>query len=236
MINRLWMANMLKTRLRPFFLVIGLAAIPITSLGETPQTILSSVSKRLGADSLKTLRYSGSGSSYLVRQGPAPAGGWNHAVMKSYTCELNLHAVTARVQIVRATGTPLEDQIINRSIDPASPWSSQYEFWITPYGFIKAAMDNKGTTFSESKTVFGTPYRTVTVILPGNHKLVGYINDKDMIEKVDTWVGDQADVPVEVLYRDYKEFDNVEVPTMIVRKEAGELSLIAVVTEVTVGK
>jgi hypothetical protein len=39
----------------------------------------------------------------------------------------------------------------------AEEWSSQYEFWITPYGFLKGAMADNATV--ESKTVMGTTYR-----------------------------------------------------------------------------
>jgi hypothetical protein len=59
------------------------AAAPIEEVKDA-RTVLSEVAKAMGADGLKTLHYSGTGSSYIVTSGPVPAGGWPHSVMKSY--------------------------------------------------------------------------------------------------------------------------------------------------------
>ena len=72
----------------------------------------------------------------------------------------------------------------------------------------------------------------ITFTLPGGHTVVGYINDKDLIERVETKAGDQNDVPVEALYRDYADLNGLKFPTMIIEKQAGAPSLILVVKEV----
>jgi hypothetical protein len=97
---------------------------------------LNQVAKNLGANNLKTLHYSGRGSSYIVGPGAVPAGGWPHSVMKSYIRDIDLDAITSRLQMVRSEGTPPADETLTREINANSPWSSQYEFWITPYGFL----------------------------------------------------------------------------------------------------
>jgi hypothetical protein len=76
----------------------------------------------------------------------------------------------------------------------------------------------------------------VTFTLPGDYKVVGYINDKDLVEKVETWIGEKGDRLVEAYYRDYTDFNGVKVPTMITQKHAGTLSLILIVKDVKVGK
>jgi hypothetical protein len=64
---------------------------------------------------------------------------------------------------------------------------------------------------------------------------VGYINDKDLIERVETKIGENSDVIVESTYRDYADFAGVKFPSMIIEKHGGSLSLILVVKEVKAG-
>jgi hypothetical protein len=208
---------------------IGLAQ-DVKDAVKDARTVLNEVAKNLGSTNLKTLHYTGSGSSYIVGPGPAPAGGWPHTVMKSYVRDINLDAITSRTQLVRTEETPPVDKTVTREINSNSPWSSQYEFWITPYGFLKGAIANNATV--ESKTVTGTTYKVVTFTLPGGRTLVGYVNDKNMIERVETKIGDNNDIPVEALYRDYTDFNGLKVPTLITEKQAGDLSLILIVKDV----
>jgi len=149
--------------------------------------------------------------------------------MKSYVRDLNFEATSSRVELTRTDGTAGGTQTFSQNIDAGSPWASQYEFWITPFGFLKAAIRENSPI--ESKTVLGTPYKVVTVTLPGNQKVVGYINDHNLIDKVETWIKDRH---VEASYSDYRDFDEVKVPMMITQKHAGELSLILIVNNVRV--
>ena len=218
-------------------LMISVAAMPAAASPmedvKDARTVLSEVTKAMGADAVKTLHYSGTGSSYIVTSGPVPAGGWPHSVMKSYVRDINLDAKTSRLQLVRAEGTPPAEKSLTHEVDADSAWSSQYEFWITPHGFLKGAMANTATV--ESKTEFGTTYKAVAVTLPGGHTVVAYVNDKNLIEKVETKVGETDGFVVEALYRDYTDYDGVKFPTLITEKYAGQPSLILIVKEVKPG-
>jgi hypothetical protein len=155
-------------------LMISAAALQVPGVaqgGKDAKAVLNQVAKNLGASNLKTLHYSGTGSSYIVGQGAAPAGGWPHSVMKSYVRDINLDAITSGLQLVRTEGTPPADKTLMRDITSNSPWSSQYEFWITPYGFLKGAMANNATV--EPRTVTGTPYRVLTFTVPGRTRRNG---------------------------------------------------------------
>jgi len=152
--------------------------------------------------------------------------------MKSYVRDINLDAKTSRLQLVRGEGTPPVDKTLTYEVDANSPWPSQYEFWLTPYGFLKGAMANTATV--QSKTEFGTTYKTVAFSLPGGQMVVAYINE-NMIDKVETKVGETDGFVVEALYRDYTDFNGVKFPTLITEKHAGQLSLILIVKEVKPG-
>jgi hypothetical protein len=60
------------------------------------------------------------------------------------------------------------------------------DFWTTPYGFLKAAAANSATVASQK--IGSKNYTVVTFIGQNKAKVNGYINDQNMIEKVETWI------------------------------------------------
>lgn len=221
---------MVKNYVRVFLLMILLAALPVASLAQDVKTLLNSSSKAMGVENLKSLHFSGSGSTY--KPGDAPTSPRTHEVMKSYVRDLDVEKATSRVQITRLHGTPPADQVENRVVDTNSDWLAQSDYWLTPYAFLKGAMANNATV--ESKSVNGVDMKIVTFSLQ-NRKVVGYFNDKDLIERVETWVDDPVlgkDTLVEAYYSDYTDFGGVKVPTTIFQKTGGSLSLLMIVKEV----
>ena len=210
---------MVKDCGRSFLLVILLAALPLTGSAQDAKAVLSKVAKAMGAENLRTLQYSGSGSSYDEKG--------QHYQLKSYSRKLDLNATTSSVRMTRVQGTPPAEQATNDTVAANSPWNAQFDFWITPYGFLKGAMANNSTV--ESKSVYGEPYRIVTFTLTGNHKVAGYINDKDMVERVQVWVDN--DVMIEAVYRDYMDFGGLKVPTIVSQNRGGQLALVVIVTD-----
>ena len=63
-------------------------------------------------------------------------------------------------------------------------------------------------TTIESKTVLGVPYTVATFTLQNKYKVSGYIDDKKMVARVETWVDHYllGDLHVEVVYSDYQDF------------------------------
>src|SRR5688572_20463069 len=146
---------MLAHTLSAFVLAFAPAARPGAGLAtqQHAAAVVAAASKALGADKLSTLHYTGTGSSYVITDDRAPGASWPHRVMKSYVRDLDFRTMTSRMQLVRFEGPSGQDQTLNHAVDANSPWSSQYEFWITPYGFVKGAAANKATV--ESRTIFG---------------------------------------------------------------------------------
>ena len=66
---------------------------------------------------------------------------------------------------MRGHGPPPTEQATDQNVSSSSPWNTQLEFWITPYGFLKAARANTATL--ETKSVYGEAYRIVTVLICG---------------------------------------------------------------------
>jgi len=208
-------------------LLVSMFMTPITT--QDAKTVLSITAKALGDETVSTVHYAGSGSSYIVSSGSAPSTGRPHSVMKSYVRDLDLDRITSKLEMVRMDGTAQAPHALNAMIDATSPWSSQYQFWITPHGFLKGASLYEAS--GGSKTVYGQTFKTISFKVAGDHEVVGYINDQNLLEKVETTVGD---VPIEAQFHGYAHFNGVQFPTLITEKQDGELSLILIVNEVQV--
>lgn len=206
---------MVKKHAHFLVLVVLLAALPATSQAQDTNAVLNNVVKAMGSANLKTIHFTGSGSSY--------ASGKDVAHVKSYTRDIDLNAPSTRIQIVREQGTETQ------SIAADAPWSKQFELWTNPFEFVKAAMANKATT--ETQTVFGQKFTVVTFTLQNKYKVSGFINDQNLVEKIQAWI-DPNNTLVETTYREYKDFNGVQFPTMIIEKQADELALIVIVNDV----
>ena len=191
---------MVKKQAHFVVLMILLAALPATSHAQDLNTIINNVTKAMGSANLKTIRYSGSGSSYT----PGKDATW----VKSYTRDLDLSAPLSRVQIVREQGTPPVEAKETQNVGTDAPWSKQFELWTNPWEFVKAAEANHATV--SSQTVFAQKFTVVTFMLQNRYKVSGFINDQNLIEKIQAWV-DPNETLVETMYRDYQDFNGLNV-------------------------
>jgi hypothetical protein len=68
----------------------------------------------------------------------------------------------------------------------------------------------------------------------GKYKIVGTLDSKSIVTKIETWVGNPVvgDMPVETSFSDYKDFSGVKFPIHIVQKQGGSMTLDLNVTSV----
>ena len=202
-----------------------------TAAPKDARTVLASAAKAMGVDSLKTIQYSGSGSNAGIGQNRSPDADWPLVRVKSYVREIDFAGPSSRTQIVRfqfETETTQEQVIL-----PTSPWGTQYDVWLSPFAFLKGAIAAGNATL-ESKTVMGLPYSVLTFMVQNKYKVSGYIDDKNMVYKVETWVDNTVlgDMLVEAIYTDYKDYTGVKVPTTIINRQGGRNTLLLVVSDV----
>jgi hypothetical protein len=209
---------MVRSWIRPFLPVILIAAFALTGSAQDAKSVVSAAAKALGAENLRTLQYSGSGSVYDEKG--------QHMIMKSYMRRLDLTAGTSNVDFVRVQGTPPAPQNVNQAVNSSSPWNAQFDYWVTPYGFLKGASANAVTL--EMKTIGAEEYRLVSFTLPGNHKVTGYINAKDMLEKVETRIDNDV---IQNAFHEYQDFAGLKVPTIMVQMRNKDLAVVLIVKE-----
>ena len=100
------------------------------------------------------------------------------------------------------------------------------EFWLTPWGFLKGAAANNATV---SKQADGKKYTVLswspTTKAPSgkNYTINGYVNDKNIVERVETWLPDNimGDMHVLAVYSGWKDFGGVMAPAKIVETRGG---------------
>jgi glyoxylase-like metal-dependent hydrolase (beta-lactamase superfamily II) len=108
-------------------------------------------------------------------------------------------------------------------VQPLTDDSRLLHIWMTPQGFLIAATNYASTV--EQQTINGKRYNVVTfavtVAHSNNPKIVGYINEQNLLERLESWVDNPVlgDMPIDIEYSDYKQFGEVKFPTKILEKQ-----------------
>jgi glyoxylase-like metal-dependent hydrolase (beta-lactamase superfamily II) len=197
------------------------------------QSVIANASKAMGVDTLKTVQYSATGMDFALGQAPNPASPWPKFVNKSYTRAIDFVTPASRVERIRVQGENpphgggqqpiVGEQPVNQTIIVGgdTPWPQQLEIWMMPHGFLRAAA--KRTATVESKTMGGKKYSVVSFVGDNKAKVNGYINDRNLVERVETWIDNPflGDMLFEASYSDYKDAGGAQFPMHIVQKQGG---------------
>ena len=86
---------------------------------------------------------------------------------------------------------------------------------------MRGAADNKATVGQGKED--GKTVTVLTVTDSNGHKIVGDLDDQNMITKIDTWMANPVlgDMLIETTFMGYKDFGGVKYPAHIVQKQGG---------------
>ena len=118
-------------------------------------------------------------------------------------------------------------QVTAQQADVSQPWANSLELYITPWGFLKGAAENNATV--SRRRVDGKNYTMLTwspsVKAPSgkNYVINGYANDQNIVERVETWLGENimGDMQIVATYTGWKDFGGVMAPSKIVQTRGG---------------
>jgi glyoxylase-like metal-dependent hydrolase (beta-lactamase superfamily II) len=209
------------------------AVLTWTTSAQDAKTVIANASKAMGVDSLKTVEFSATGFDFALGQAPNPSSPWPKFIEKSYTRAINFETPASKVDRVRIQGEnpphgggqqpivgeqPVSQTII---VGPDTPWVQQLEIVLMPQGFLRAAASKNATV--EAKTVGGKKYNVVTFVGDNKAKVNGYINDQNLVDRVETWIDNAffGDMPFEAIYTDYRDAGGAKFPMHIVQKQGG---------------
>lgn len=118
-------------------------------------------------------------------------------------------------------------QVTAEQADVSQPWAGSLELYITPWGFLTGAAEHDATM--STQTIDGRDLTvlswspTVTAPSGASYVINGYLNDDNLVERVETWLGDNimGDVHIVADYSGYRDFDGVIAPSTIVQTRGG---------------
>lgn len=200
-------------------------------------TVIGNVAGALGAADLDSVTYSGTAWTIRnsFRQTPNASPPWPlRDTITNYvrTIDLTQPASLARGDTFwqnlflapAVAGTYTQNIPVSQTA-----WAQQLEIWLTPWGFLRGAQANGAELSTE--TLNGSQYSVLTWMSPTTqtapsglrYTVKGYVNGQNLIDRVETWVEDpfMGDMHVVALYRDYRAFDGLMVPTTMEQQRGG---------------
>ncbi|WP_294541371.1 MBL fold metallo-hydrolase [uncultured Rhodoblastus sp.] len=236
--------------MRRFSAISLIALLASTSLGgafAANAASLEAAAEKLGADSARTLEFSGAGHWFQFGQAPVPGGPWPQFDVSRYTATIDFgagaeHVQIARLQTVdpaRARPAPVE-QKVDAWLDEGKAWNVGLPPNAAPDA-APVATPAFAAVEERSAEILATPQGFVKAALAhqarvepvsdglkvsfalGKHKFEGRIDAENRVEWVRTWIDTPVlgDTLVETKFKDYKDFGGVLFPAEITREEGG---------------
>lgn len=234
---------MLK-RKRYWGAALMVAALLPLALAQDATSVIAASSKAMGADGLATIEYSGSGYDFVFGQAYSPTSPWPKFIVKSYHRALDLRIPSSLDERIRlqyenpprgggqqpVIGERRQNQSV--VVDANTPWAQQLEIWMTPYGFLKAAVNHHANAKPISKA--GRRYMLLSFVGENKAAVNGYINEQNLLERVETLTDNPmlGDTPLTFVYSDYKDFGRLKFPSHIVESQGDHPILDVTITEV----
>ncbi|MBZ5577969.1 MAG: MBL fold metallo-hydrolase [Acidobacteriia bacterium] len=226
-------------------LVVAVACLAFlcgSALAQDAKTVIANAQKALG--DLQSITYSGSAKDVAFQQCGANSTDMQcrgtHDPMRpinNYVRVIDLAAPLSRAtgatnnigaggSTAVAPGTYFQG-VTPQQADVSQPWANSLEFYLTPWGFLKGAAANNATV-SKGK-VNGKSYTMLTwmpavkAASGASYKINGYIGKDNLVEHVETWLGENimGDMRILATYTDWKDFGGVKAPAKIVQTRGG---------------
>ena len=217
--------------------------------------VVQSAADAIGATTLQSIQYAGSGSAFPLGQAASPGGPWPRFELTKYVASIDYTVPVMREETVRrdiefpprgggagpfiaATGQggmrPIPGDVIQTLTRDGRTEAGQIQIWMTPHGFLKAAATHK--VLVTPARVGGRTLQEVSLDL-GPRTITAFINDRHLIERIATRVAHPllGDMPVETVFSDYKTFAGVQFPTRIVQRQGGHPTMDVTVADVRPG-
>jgi glyoxylase-like metal-dependent hydrolase (beta-lactamase superfamily II) len=232
--------------------ITAFSLLAVTASAQDANNVLQKAATAMGAGSLTSIQYSGSGKAASLGQSLTPQSAWPTLNVNTYTRTIDYPSQSSREEMVRTLETPPAkgggapfqgeqkqvalisgpyswNQPGNAPVPaPGASAERQLQILSTPHGFLKQALISNAT----AKKVKGGTEVTISAI--GKYKLVGTIDDKGLISKVETWMANPVlgDMSIETTFADYKDYGGVKFPGHVVQKQGGYMVLDITVTSV----
>jgi hypothetical protein len=225
-------------------LVALLSGAAVAQNPKDSKSVVADSMKAMGYDNLNTIQYSGSAfEGTQFNQLQSVAAGWPKLTQKNYVRFIDFAAGTSTRTSLQSrpvdpkTGVlpggggldPQAESANTSNIAANANWAAKLEITLSAPGFLRmAAAASNATVTTQSSG--GKKYSVVSFPVDAKapngvaYKLSGFIDDKNMLAKVQTWLEEPSmigDYLVEQSFLDYKDYGGVKFPTTITQTRAG---------------
>jgi glyoxylase-like metal-dependent hydrolase (beta-lactamase superfamily II) len=243
-------------------LVLVLAVFAVFPAAARADTVLQRVADGINVSEIKTLQYTGNGMMFEFGQHATPIGPLPRFYLKSLTRVIDFNGAAMRDELVRTqgedpargggAGQPIageqrQVQFVHgdyawneagKEMAPR-PWEAtirQHQIWVTPQGFVRAALANEAAV--KSQTVDGRKMNVISFTVKGKMKADAYVNEENIIERIESWYGNPVigDTKVDTRFAGYKDFAGIKFPAKIIQYQDGNPVLDLDVTAVRVNQ
>ena len=223
---------------RTLALLVAACASAAPAAAQDVGEVLQAAAEAMGDVSI--IRYSGAGWVANVGQSHTPADDWPRFEVTAYDRTISYgHRASYEIHTRRQGGYPAlgggaplqgEQQRVfftagehtwtlagdNPVPQPASAEVRQLDIWMSPHGFLKAAMEADDASAVEL-LLEGRALTIVSFTAMGKYRVNGTINEDHLVERVLTWVPNAyfGDMIYDHRYTEYQEFDGVMFPTVL---------------------
>jgi len=210
--------------------VIAVLASPGCAPADGPvdaPTAIVDAQTAMGMESLDSISMSGTARNLTNFQQSRSSTSPALVEVANYTRGIDLtrsvSRATGEMMVVGTFGGDPQPQAFNQLANPDSGWTQQMELWLTPWAFLRGAAENGATARREGEfTIITWMPASPTATSGLRYTVQGYINDANLVDRVETWVEDNiaGDMPVVATYSDYRDVDGVMVPGRVVQTRA----------------
>lgn len=210
------------------------------TFAQDARSVLRAAADALGARNVQSIEYTGSGYVAAVGQNFNADQDWPRFEVSNYSRIIDYQNGSSREEYVRRQGsyparggggTPLQGEQPQRFLtsgnyswdlngsapaaQPAAAEINQLDIWLSPHGFVKAALEAKDLIAAES-TIEGEQV-TLLSFTSGRYRVNGEITSDNLVARTQTWVANPVlgDMVYEHRYSGYKDFGDVKFPTLL---------------------
>ena len=247
--------------MRKFTIAIALSLTCAAGPSAQEADAVKAAAAALGAGTLKTLQFTGSGANFSVGQNFTPAEPWPRVTVKSYTASINFDTASMRQELVREMGTTMprgggapftgeqrQVQVVSGTFAwnvgaPAQAGGAPPPAAPAPGNAVERMLMVWATPQGFVKAAMANSATTkkakggteVSFTVGGKYKMTGIINAQNDVERVQTWIDQPivGDMLIETVYNGYRDFGGVRFPSRIVQSQDGFPSLDLTVATVT---
>lgn len=216
-------------------LLFACGLMSATALAQDADAVIAEASRTMGVEGLDSITYYGAGTSFALGQAASVNGlPPPRSNLSDYrrTLDFTQPAATtsAVTYAVPVTGGLARFGVFNEvaNASNANSWAQQMQVWLSPWGFLKGAAANDATVATQTANnrslqvvSWESPIKSPAGVA---YKLVGYINDQNLVERVETWLENPifGDMLVQANYTQYRRnHEGLMFPAMVIESRGG---------------